>query len=192
MVDVLLFCAYISDCRTVAAHSLDNTSSIEFDREAIKSVHTSSLLHKHDNTSNIIRTTRVYQDMTENDASIAGAAHLNTLRKYLARMSQLVREMEAFAVLTVSEPGHDKHAQCQNLVRTATIVQSVVGKVTDISEPVFDSLNMSQSLQLTDLMNRLEECNMQARNLVIRLNTAMGFFNTTGFVFVPEQGSGEV
>lgn len=128
--------------------------------------------------------------MSENDARIVGAAHLNTLRKYMAPMSQLVCVMDAFAVLTVSEFRHDKQAQCTNLVRTATIVQSGVGKVTDISEPVFDSLNMSQSWQLTELMNRLEECNIKAMKLVIGLNAAMEFLKTTGFVFVPEQGSG--
>lgn len=129
-------------------------------------------------------------EMIENDASIAGAAHLDTLQKYVARMSKLVSEMDAFALLPVVEFGRDKQAQCKNLVRTATIVQSVVGRITDISEPVFDSLNMSQSLQLTGLMNRLEECNMKVTKLVIGLNAAMEFLKTTGFVFLPEEGSG--
>lgn len=129
--------------------------------------------------------------MSENDASIAGAGHLNTLRMYITRMSQLVCEMNVFAALTISEFGHDKQDECRHLLRTATTVQSCVGRVTEISEPLFDSLNSSQSLQLTELMNRLEECNFKALKLVMGLNSAMEFLKTTGFVFIPEQGSGE-
>lgn len=136
--------------------------------------------------------------MSENNASIAGEAHLNSLRNYIARMSALVSEMDSYALLTLAEFGLDQQNRCESLVRTATIVQQVVGGVTDISEPDFDSLNMSQSLQLTELMNRLEECNMHVLVLVAGLNTAIEILKTTEFevpkitefVFVHEHGSG--
>lgn len=130
--------------------------------------------------------------MSENEVNLAGEAHLNSLRKYFTRLSALVEEMQTFAKLTIADFGPDEQTRCKNLVNSATILQSLVGKVTDISEPAFEKLNMSQKVQLTELMNRLVECNMDVVGLVMVLNTAIDFLENTELVFAPAQGSGSV
>lgn len=129
--------------------------------------------------------------MSENECSTEGEAHLNSLQSYLTSMSGLVSELDAFAKLSVGEFGHDQQEKCKNIVRATSIVQRVVGPVTDISERVFDSMSTAQQLQLTDMMNRLEVCNMTAVELVMSLTQAIAVMRSSEFGVLMEGGGGQ-
>lgn len=130
--------------------------------------------------------------MSENDVNIAGEEHLASIREYLTCMSAVVNEMEKFAKLTIEDFGPEKQTKCKKLVRSASTLQSLVGKVTDISKPAFEMLDMSQNVQLTELMNSLVESNAEVVRLVTVLKTATDFLENPDLVFAPAEGSGSV
>lgn len=130
--------------------------------------------------------------MNENECSIEGEEHLSSLSSYFSSMTGLVDELEAFANLSAAEFGHDQQEKCKNIVRATSIVQRVVGPVTDISERVFDNMSTLQQMQLTDLMNRLEVCNMKAVELVMSLSQTIAVMRSAEFGVLVEGGSGQV
>lgn len=109
----------------------------------------------------------------ENGNSIPGDAHLNALRAYMNRVSRLVCGLRPYAARPLAEFGKEELELCRNLLSAAYVMQGSLAPVTDIKEPVFDSLTKSQSLELTRLMDLLERLNLAAVLLVAKVNAAM-------------------
>lgn len=130
--------------------------------------------------------------MSENNVNIPGEEHLTSLREYLTCVSAVIKVMEKFSKLKIEDFGPEKQTKCKSLVHAASTLQSLVGKVTDISEPAFKMLNTSQKEQLTELMDSLLESNTEVLRLVMVLKTATDFLENPDLVFAPVEGSGSV
>lgn len=104
-----------------------------------------------------------------------GAEHIEELRCYLARVSELIDEMRPFAQCEISEFVPEKREECKRVVETARLVQSIVGMVTEISESLFNSLSRAQNIELGKLMDRLVKRNEDTTVMIMQLTVAMDF-----------------
>lgn len=108
-----------------------------------------------------------------NGESLTGEIHLSCLRNYNTRIDALIAVLTPFDELTLAEFTPMQQNLCESAIRSAYILLTIVGTMTELTKKVYDSLTYDQHVTLLDLMTELELKHTTAVVMATKLDTVM-------------------